>query len=359
MYTKCSQIEKIGDSCIPVVFAADDAFFINMVVSLQSLLCNMSQENCYDVVVLTSDMHRGHEAMLHDMTAGKSNVSLRIYDISHLESVYGIKEMETGRRLSIATYYRFFIPELMRDYDKVLYLDGDTVVMEDVALIFDHDISRHYAAAVKDYNIIRDMSPSFARYVSQVLKMPDPSQYFNAGVMLLNLVRIREHFDTAAFFDFARGARMKHHDQDVFNSMFCGRILFLNARYNVMWLNRAFYEDLPDCDAIIHDPAVIHYAGGLKPFSRNGAFREAASSYWKYAVKTPYYRFIKEAFENDCQASLRRCKRDRLRLLRHQILRFFSMGRRRRHYGEKVENLKRSLALTKAIASGAVPPWVQ
>ena len=57
--------------------------------------------------------------------------------------------------------------------------------------------------------------------------------------------------------------------------------------------------------------------------------------------------------------SLRSVARDRLRLLHHQFLRFFCLGKRRRHYEEKAEDLKRSLALTKAIASGAIPPWVR
>ena len=66
MLTMQRQIERIHPSSIPIVFAAGDAFFINTAVGLQSLLCDISQENDDDVAVLASDMARGHGAMLHD-----------------------------------------------------------------------------------------------------------------------------------------------------------------------------------------------------------------------------------------------------------------------------------------------------
>ncbi len=358
MLRSCDVIERKGEAAVAVVFACDNDFFINLVVCIRSLLQNASEGNVYDLVVLTNDLSPGNEGMLQQMVQGRANVSLRVYDVSHLSEKYALESLETGRRLTVTTYYRFFIPELMPDYDKVLYLDGDTVVMEDMAEVFKNDISQYYAAAVRDYNIIRDMSPSFSRYVGEVLGMADRSRYFNAGVLLLNLALIRRDFSTAYLCRSAETRGRKHHDQDVLNSLFYGRVLYLGARYNVFWLNRAFYFDLPDADQIIRHPAIIHYAGGMKPYRKNGAFRREASFYWKYAAETPYYPEIKKYFLKDCREAVLDEARDRKELLRCRLMSLVCLGKRRRHYREKIIGIKRSLETTREIRSGKIPEWV-
>ncbi|MBP3731062.1 MAG: glycosyltransferase family 8 protein [Mailhella sp.] len=352
------KIEKLHDS-VTVVFALDNSFCINLAPCIQSLIEHASPEKFYDIIVLSSDLSEANERALESMTSDMQNVSLRVYDVSSLIDASNIKRLKTGKRLSNATYYRFFIPQLLSDYDKALYLDGDTIILEDISLVFNTDISDYYAAAAKDANIIRDMSRSFAQYAEHVLGLKDTSLYFNAGVMLLNLKSIRNDFNANIFFEAAVTKGIKHHDQDVLNSLFYGKILFLHPRYNVMWLNSAFYEGMPEHDKIVGDPAIIHYSGGVKPFNKNGAFKEASSYFWQYAQKTPCYGAIAEFFHKDCLKARLLNVFEKLTLLRCKAAFLLSSGRRRRHYTERITYLKNSQRYTKMVRNGILPDWIR
>ena len=353
------QINKPSERCISVVFALDDSFFINLAPCIQSLLEHASLEHYYDLIVLSSDLSDEHEHVLKVMIAGRSNVLLRVFDVSALIASHRLKNLKTGKRLSSATYFRFFIPQLLGDYDKVLYLDGDTIIMEDVAVLYHTDISDFYAAAVVDANIIQDMSRTFAQYVKQELGMADPSQYVNAGVMLFNLNKIRKDFDADCFFKASLGKSLKHHDQDVLNSLLYGNVLFLPHKYNVMWLNRSFYEGMPECEDMLRNPAIIHYAGGAKPFCKNGAYRQAASYYWQYAQKTPCYDSIVQFFLEDCSKAKRLRLYEKLMFIRCIVAFCFSFGRIRRHYRERIARIRASLRRTAMIQAGKEPEWIR
>ncbi len=166
----------------------------------------------YDIVILANRFRPQYEEMLKETVRGRSNIFIRVYDMEPFLARYDLGRLKTGHRLSLATYYRLFIPYLMRDYDKVLYIDGDTVVLEDLAHLYAADITDCYAGAVIDYNIIRDMSFSFRAHVQSVLGMEDTSRYFNAGVLLLDIAAMRRDFSLEFLLEEAKLKGTKHHD---------------------------------------------------------------------------------------------------------------------------------------------------
>ena len=151
------------------------------------------------------------------------------------------------------------------------YIDGDTVVLEDPAVLYGTDLTDCYAGVVKDYNIIRDMSMSFRHHVQQVLQMEHTDVYFNSGVLVLNLDLIRRDFSLPFFMEQAELKGAKHHDQDVLNSLFYGKVRFLPPRYNSMWQNEELYAPVEGGLAAVAHPAIVLYPGGGKPWLSAGA----------------------------------------------------------------------------------------
>ena len=354
-----SILSPVFERAVPIVFGADEGFFIPLVVCVQSIVDNASPDECYDIVVLANKFGESYVSMLCSIAEGRKNVSIRVHDVEPFLKSFDMSRLKTGHRLSLAAYYRLFIPELMKDYSKALYIDGDTVLLEDIAVLYHADVSGYYAAVVKDYNIIRDMSMSFRRHVQQVLQMEDIGAYFNSGVLVLNLDMIRRDFSLPFFMEQAELKGTKHHDQDVLNSLFYGRVRYLSPRFNSMWQDRRLYASVEGGDEAVHRPAIVHYPGGGKPWLKGGAFREASRHFWKYAVKCPYAEEIMEACRLDCARSVAGYAEQKKRYLWYKLLSLLLFGRKRRHYAKKVQAMLRSLAETEALMKGGedVFPW--
>ena len=122
---------------IPVVFAANDAFAPVFATCFRSLLDHVIESN------LTKDNKRKLLSMMH----GIDNVSLRFYDPGRLIHGYDLK---ANAHISVETYYRFLIQSILPDYDKVLYLDCDTIINADVADLYDTDVDGYMLAAARD-----------------------------------------------------------------------------------------------------------------------------------------------------------------------------------------------------------------
>ena len=329
---------------VPVVFGADDTFFIPLVTCIQSLVDNTSSENCYDIVVLASRFRPQFIEMLDKIAEGRPNISIRVYDVAPFLAQYDLGKLKTGHRLTSAAYYRLFIPELMQDYHKALYIDGDTVLLEDIARLYDTDIGDCYAGVVRDYNIIRDMSASFKAHVQGLLGMADTTQYFNSGVLVLNLDAIRRDFPLDFLMEQALLKGAKHHDQDVLNSLFYGHTHFLSPRWNCMWQNEELYAPVEGGREALDSPALVHYPGGGKPWLRGGSTRPAARHYWKYALRCPYAEEIVRAYRESCLRSIAEYPTLRRRQLWYQLLSFLLWGRKRRHYTAKAAWVKQALS---------------
>ena len=352
-------LSPVFPNAVPVVFGADDGFFIPLVVCMQSLVENTSSERNYDIGVLANKFRPQYVELLQKVAEGRANVSIRVYDVAPFLAQYDLSKLKTGHRLSLATYYRLFIPELMCDYDKVLYIDGDTVLLDDIAKLYDSDIMGCYAGVVRDYNIIRDMSSSFKRHVQEVLGMEEPHQYFNAGVLVLDIEAMRRDFPLPFLMEQAELKGTKHHDQDVLNSLFYGKVRFLSPRWNCMWQNEDLYGPVEGGREALENTALVHYPGVNKPWLKGGAFRSAARHYWKYVRLCPYFEEIAQAYREDCRKSIAEYSAQRFDYLRCRLMAALLWGRRGRYYAEKVAVKRKSLEETRVLMRKGVDalPW--
>ena len=74
-----------------------------------------------------------------------------------------------------AMWLRIFLPELMPDADKVLYLDADTLAVDSLAPLWDTDLSGHALGAVTNvfqHNHVQRPAE---------LGLSGPEVYFNSG----------------------------------------------------------------------------------------------------------------------------------------------------------------------------------
>lgn len=288
-----------GGSEIPIVFAANNRFAPMAATAIRSVAEHASSENRYDIVVLESNITLENKALMRGMLAGRENMSLRFFNAERLLGGYKLKAQE---HISVETYFRFLIQDILPDCDKVLYLDGDLVVTTDVAALYEIQLGENLLAAARDPDFlgqINGANPLTMDYCRAVLQMKDPYSYFQAGVLLLNTKAMRAAYSLEEWLTFAT-KQYKYSDQDVLNIHCEGRVKYLDMSWNLLTdcahgridqvITYAPNDVFAAYKAARLSPKIIHFAGYMKPWHHPD--EDFAASFWKYARLTPFYEAL-------------------------------------------------------------------
>ncbi len=239
-----------------------------------------------EIYILTDyidEVNRGKFKILADLYNQKINIiDIDIESFKHLP--FGGK----FENITLATYYRLLIPSVFPQlYNKVLYLDCDIIIRSDLYELWSLNVDNCAFAAVEDA-------------LSQIMECPvrlgyDVSElYYNAGVLLYNLVYLREmhFFQKVEAYCRTNLVHIKFHDQDIINALCHGKIQKIPIKWNIMdsFLFREPCIDSDyrkELDNALQNPNIIHYTGVLKPWFKecNHPYK---SEYWYYRCLSPW-----------------------------------------------------------------------
>jgi lipopolysaccharide biosynthesis glycosyltransferase len=155
------------------------------------------------------------------------------------------------------TLLKFEVAEL--NYEKVLYLDADTVVAGNLTPVF--ELPSGKVGAVREKNTVRNMFRRQHRDMLQgAINIDWEEKGFNAGVFVLRPREWRDlKYRAAALIDgFGEDVFSKSKDQQLLNIIFSGRLHDLPREYNVS----------PVYDRDIRSPLIIHYLERTKPWHK-------------------------------------------------------------------------------------------
>lgn len=192
-------------------------------------------------------------------------------------------------RLPISVYDKLLVPDLLpRDVDQALWLDGDTLVLGDVAPLWDRGTDLHPLLAVQDPSVPL-VSSRFGVSRYRELGLPDSAKYFNAGVMLMNLPLWRQQqINSRALAYLKRYARdVTFLEQEGLNAVLAGAWGDLDPMWN--WsvsVGRVHAQTTTNTR-----PVILHFSGNLKP--------------WKYDGDHSYYRTYYEYVDRTAWAGMR------------------------------------------------------
>ncbi|TKZ28416.1 glycosyltransferase family 8 protein, partial [Brachyspira catarrhinii] len=209
--------------------------------------------------------------------------------------------------ISIETYFRFFIAELLPQYDKVLYLDADLIIMDDLSKLYNFNIDDYAIGAIQDMNMeisvkhenfITSKNLNIREYVLNILKK-ESLKYFNAGVLLLNLKKFREDNILNELLEFTeQNSPLEFQDQDILNAVLEKRVKYLDSRWNLL-KDLDFYisyqndkNRIKEIKKRFKNPGIIHYIGENKPWLYKEKFWysfEGIKLWWKYYRMSPLY----------------------------------------------------------------------
>ncbi len=185
-----------------------------------------------------------------------------------------------------ATLFRMGLEKLApMDAKKVVYLDADITVMADVRKLAAVDLDGAPVGAVYDPNV--DAEAFAAKW-----NLAGPGAYFNAGILLVDLEKIRAEglFAKAIAFIAKHDRELPWNDQDALNWALWGRWKKLDAAWNVQRsMAIADAAKMLPADKRIggKKPAIIHFTGGDKPWVM-GAYHPWSHVYWMSLNRTPF-----------------------------------------------------------------------
>lgn len=282
---------------VPIVLAADNGYVPMLTTTLLSVLENASDDYNYDVIIFQKDITVRRQEYVRSFFSRFANASVRFLDVSR--AIDGYRLRTNNDHISIETYYRFLIQDLLPFYDKVIYLDSDLIVRDDVSKLFSIDLGDNLLAAVRDIDFAGNLNMADGErmeYATDVLGLNNPYDYFQAGVLLLNTAALRELCTVSEWMRIVSDSKFLYDDQDVLNQYCQGRVTFLDDSWNVMIdcggrvANVFSFAPADRFDSFVaasKDPKIVHYAGYQKPWTH--ALCDQATLYWSYARRTPFY----------------------------------------------------------------------
>ena len=178
--------------------------------------------------------------------------------------------------LSQAMWYRLLAGEVFRDLDRVIYLDGDTIVNLDIKELWEKEVGEKGLAAVAD-TIIQE--GHFSRMVEKGLY--DEDKYFNSGVLLIEPETFgREENLLERGADFLRENELVDYpDQDILNYFYGDGCRLLPNKYNTLVKHEFVqkHENIEHC--------IYHYAGQTYAIDAVNNFHRL---FLEHLVKTPW-----------------------------------------------------------------------
>lgn len=355
---------KFGKDSVAVCLSADNNYASYLGGTITSIKENCVSGDKYEIFILDGGIEEAHKKRL--LSLADNDFSIRFVDIQPYLDEVDTSIFALNAHFTIATYYRFFIPQIFKNFAKILYIDCDLIVHHNLADLYHTDMKNFALAAVPDIEMHRCMmsdrtfNDKISEYLKNKLKMKNPESYLQAGVLLLDIKKLQKmNFTDICLKKLAEIKDPIYLDQCVLNAVFDGNYLPLDMKWNVLW-QLPYYEKHLDqqlsCEKyttyfeVRQNPYIIHYAGKIKPWTNPEV--DLAELWWKYARLSPFYEEIIYQKVNSIinldvlKDSLNRGW-NRLKYLKYKLYAIIMHGKKRTKYQQKKKDMKNRLQAVK------------
>lgn len=284
---------------VTVVTAADENYAPHAAALCVSIASTMSEKKWLDFIILTGNLKESTRRSLKEVASFFSNVS-----ISFVEMGYEYNSAKVHSYFTKATLYRLSLPEVLKSRNRIVFIDADGIVMEDISPFISMDLEDNIVAAVHDFTMesFQNMKvPVLAEcgdmdadsYCRSYLGMRDAANsYFQAGFLVMDIEKLREQKLSKKMILDVTTRPYWFLDQDVLNRNLVNQIKFLDPKWNVVdidtrhkrYLSNATQATLAVAE---ENPGFVHFAGLGKPW--NGVGHPRAQVYWSCLRRTAFY----------------------------------------------------------------------
>jgi lipopolysaccharide biosynthesis glycosyltransferase len=263
-------VEKFSSN-IDVVCIADEKYVVPTLVFLESVKRSKRKTTRTSITVLVPQGSRKAMKVLEELSGEDFSVKVLEVETAQFANLHKYKEKDDFVMASPSAMFKFIIPLLFGHLDRILYIDTDLIVRKDLLELFMTSMEDKYLCAIPDL-----WSPVTDREDIKKFQC-----YFNSGVMLMNLARIRKENLSEKLIETKRNTtNFNLMDQDIFNEVCNGQMKPLDIKFNFLpvcykrhkhrfdlnAVNALYGSSYTKIEEIAADPVVAHWAGSDKPW---------------------------------------------------------------------------------------------
>lgn len=269
---------------IPIVFSTNDDFADLCSTAIWSIIKNGTKNNFYDIYVFYTRLSEINIEKIEKNNV--DNAKIQCVDITKYINLDDFYEIDN---YTYEIYYRYYA-SIILDYEKIIYLDSDIIVVNDIANLYNEDIKDSPIGVVRD----------FTHYI-------DHSNFdFNSGVMLINSKKFEELKIREKCIELIKNNNFKFPDQAALNITCKDNAFLLKPKYNYQ-ISLTYYHRFKKeirkskFKSLFEDePLVIHFSYITKPY--NNIYSKYSKDFWECAKLTQYYdelvdKFLKDPYE--------------------------------------------------------------
>lgn len=265
---------------VRIAFISDNNYVLPLRTAIRSIIANKKPKTQIEINVIAVNITDSNINKIENER--KKNVHINVIVISD-----GILKFKGGSvinpTVSRADIAKFYLSDILKDIDKIIYLDCDTLVLEDLSDLYNTKLGDNYAAVTDDWQ-------------THYFVTDNKERFFNNGMMLLNLNKIRQDNIEAKLVDYKLNDKINRFvTQDAFNSAFYGKTIFVPLIYDT------FAPEYDNDYVLVRIKEVlgIHYNPKLYPYKTKKDFQNAVVviHYCGYFNVKPWWKidFLKKS----------------------------------------------------------------
>lgn len=274
-----------------IVLTLNDAYSKPVITMLTSLFMNNNLErHCIYLLYSVSNLQSSNIARIRQVVEKFGN-ELRLSPVD--EALF--RGFKVDHHFSVEAYYRFLVQSILPDEaSRAIYLEADQIIKGDLSDFYYSDLGGKCVAVCQSIN--KNPGPLLSK-----LQLPPQTVYFNSGVILYDLARLRQTVPQSAYFDYLHEHQdcVTWMDQDVLNVIYADKKCIADYRqYNYMIFDNTQLTEAEQNEIETHTK-IIHYIGAVKPWMPG--YRGHVGEYWRYYERmtyTPVERLISNLKNN-------------------------------------------------------------
>ncbi|TAG07408.1 MAG: glycosyltransferase family 8 protein [Cytophagia bacterium] len=260
---------------INILLTLDKKYVQHLHVMLVSLFENNKERN-FVVYIFSDNLSTETQNEVQELS-NQYKQNIVFYDLN----IDDIQHFNISNHASLANYYRIIACKLLpQNIRQILYMDVDLLVLKNIKTLYSINLESNLLGVISEVGKMEEQK--------KILNIPNDKQYFNSGIMLINLKKWQDEKWTEKLINYINQNpdKLMFWDQDALNAMCYGQCVYLDNKWN---MQAGMFENNKNSKQNFQNTAIMHFTGSSKP--------------WQYMNKHPYkylyYQYLKKTiFKN-------------------------------------------------------------
>lgn len=216
-----NKIKSKSDNIIKICYASDQNYAKYLALSMATVLMSKATDDNIKFYILDGGLTEKDRANILYL---KKTAVCEINFITVSQETFRNCTLGEAKHISTAAYYRLLLPDILPDINKIIYLDCDVRVKGSLKELFNTNLEENYVGAVQD-----SVVPQMSQYWNL-------NEYYNSGVLLLDLNKLRKIKFTQNLTNYINqyDSKLLYPDQDIINLYFKHQIKPLDQKWNTL-----------------------------------------------------------------------------------------------------------------------------